>query len=419
VRCARYGSEPAVEVVTIIEATAASRVLIAGSPPPAGRDYDLLATEADRLAIASALEAEGFQLVRDHWVRFEPGAATAVDLMTPADWGLADDEADALFTWALPFEGCARLCLPDPAHQLLILARKLPRTPGVLKPGHRQRIQAALARDPNAWVQARARAGDWGVERRLRRLQSRSTRPPRTRWPPRYVRRPRRGAVVALSGLDGVGKSTQAQMLCASLTKLGYEADVVWDPIGSTDSLTRFASAAKRGLAQLPFGPLAHADRETVERRRLSQTGDARDTGLARRLFSMVWSTVVTLESATSCRRAARGTRIGGRIVIFDRYLLDTIVHLRFSYAPRGRLPLQETIARVLMPAPRCAFLLDASPKTAHARKPDWSLEQTSVRADLYRREYRRMGVQRLDAEQPANELASQIGRRVLEAIAS
>jgi thymidylate kinase len=224
--------------------------------------------------------------------------------------------------------------------------------------------------------------------------------------------------VIALSGLDGVGKSTQAEMLRASLTKLGYEAVVVWVPIGSRPSLRRFASAAKRGLSRLPFGPLAHAGEETVERRLLSQTDDG---GLAswpgRRLAASIWSTVITLANAASCRRAARGTRTGGRIVIFDRYVLDAVVDLRFSYAPYERLPLQEAAVRLLTPAPSFAFLLDASPETAHARKPDWNLAQTRVRAGLYRREYERLGVRRLDAERPADELAVQIAREVLEAV--
>jgi thymidylate kinase len=408
-----------VDVATIIDTTAARRVLVVGSLPPAGRDYDLFSREADRPAVAAALSAHGFEPIQHGWARSAPGGPEVVELMTPADWGLPDHEADALFAQALLLDGRARLFVPAPAHQLLILARKLPRTPGLLEPKHRWRVQEALTREPDAWAKAEARAGDWGVERRLRRLQSRCARPPRARWPPRYVRRPRRGAVIALSGLDGAGKSTQAEVLCTSLTKLGYEAVVVWVPIGTSPSLRRFASGAKRGLARLPVGPLAHADRETVERRLLSQTEDGGPTGgRGRRLAASIWSTVITFANAASYRRSARGTRTGGRIVIFDRYVLDTVVDLRFSYAPEGRLLLQEALVRLLSPAPRCAFLLDASPETAHARKPDWSLAQTRVRASLYRREYGRLGVRRLDAERPADELAAQIAREVREAVA-
>ena len=406
------------KVSRIIDAAAASRVLVVGSLPPAGRDYDLLAREGDCRAIETALRAQGFERLPGGWVRIERGSADVVELITPADWGLPDREADALFTRALPLDGHARLCVPAPADQLLILARKLPRTPALLEAKHRQRVQDALTRAPDAWLQAGARAREWGLEKRLRRLHSRSARRPRTGWLPKHLHRPRRGAVVAFSGLDGVGKSTQAEALRAVLTELGFDAVVVWVPIGSSRRLRRFAGAAKRGLARLPVGPLAHADRPTVQRRLLSQTEDSVviATG-GRRIAVTVWSTVITLTNAIAYRRAASGVRTGGRIVIYDRYVLDTIVELRFSYAPQGRLPLQEALVRLLAPAPRCAFLLTAPPETAHARKPDWSLAQTRLRARLYENGHPRLGVRQLDAERPPDELAAQIARDVLEAI--
>lgn len=406
------------KVSRIIDAAAARRVLVVGSLPPAGRDYDLLAREGDRPAIETALREQGFERLPGGWVRIERGSADVVELITPADWGLPDREADALFTRALPLDGHARLCVPEPADQLLILARKLPRTPALLEAKHRQRVQDALTRAPDAWLQAGARAPEWGLEKRLRRLYSRSARRPRTGWPPKHLHRPRRGAVLAFSGLDGVGKSTQAEALRAVLTELGFDAVVVWVPIGSSRRLRRFAGAAKRGLARLPVGSLAHADRPTVQRRLLSQTEDSVVIATCgRRIAVTVWSTVITLANAIAYRRAASGVRTGGRIVIYDRYVLDTIVELRFSYAPQGRLPLQEALVRLLAPAPRCAFLLTAPPETAHARKPDWSLAQTRLRARLYENGHPRLGVREFDAERPPDELAAEIARDVLEAI--
>ncbi len=226
--------------------------------------------------------------------------------------------------------------------------------------------------------------------------------------------------MIALSGLDGVGKSTQAQALGASLTKLGYEAVVVWAPIGNSRSLRRLAATTKRALARLPVGPLAQADRESADRPLLSQTADGRLVGgRGRRFAASIWSTVTTLANAVSYLRSAVGARVSGRIVIYDRYVLDSIVNLRFLYAPEAHLPVQEAMIRYLAPKPRCAFLLDASPETAHARKPDWTLAQTRLRAQLYRRTYEQLGVRRLDAERPAGELASQIAREVLETISS
>lgn len=406
------------DVASIIGGTAL-RVLIVGSLPPAGRDYDVLVREEDRSTLADALRDQRFQPMQHRWVRFATGDPEVVELISATDWGLPDHETDALFTHAVPIDGPVQLYVPAPEHQLLILARKLPRTPGLLEPKHRRRVQEALVREPNAWALAQARAGDWGVEKRLRRLESRCARPPRAGGFRRAPRLPRRGAVIAFSGLDGVGKTTQAEALRATLTKLGYEATVVWTPLGSNPSLRRFASAGKRALARLPVGPLAHADRGTVERRLLSQTDDRRPAhSHGRKLAASTWSTIIALVNAASYRRCARGTLADGRIVIFDRYVLDTIVDLRFSYRPEGRLLVQEALVRLLAPTPRRTFLLDASPETAHSRKPDWNLAQTRVRANLYEREHRRHRVRRLDAERPTHELAAQIAHEVLETLA-
>lgn len=408
-----------VDVASIIDGAAVGRVLVVGALPPAGRDYDLFASDSDRSALADALCAHGFRPIEHRWVRFGTGDPEVVELMTRADWGISGREADALFGDALPLPGRARLCVPAPAHQLLILAHKLAHRPGLLEPRHRQRVRDALSREPEAWAQARVRAAEWGVEQRLRALESRSGRLRRPRWPPRWLRRPRRGAVIALSGLDGVGKSTQAQALRATLTKLGYETTVQWAPIGSNPALRHFASVSKRALAHLPFGPLADADGDAVDRRLLSHTSeDARGHSRPRKLAASTWSMVTTLANAASYRRSARGTLIGGRVVIFDRYVLDSIVDLRFSYAPDGRLPVHEGLIRLLAPTPRLTFLLDASPETAHARKPDWSLAQTRLRAGLYERERLCHGVHSLDATQPAHELTAQIAVEVLRTLA-
>lgn len=410
----------AVHVVDIIEGAAAGRVVVVGSLPPAGRDYDLLALEADRAPIAAALEADGFESSPGGWMRLAGPAPELVELMTPADWGLPDHESDVLFNRALPLDGYVHLCLPAPADELLILARKLPRCPGVLSSKHRLRVQSALTCAPNAAEEARQRAPAWGVETRLRRLHARFDRPRRPGWPPRWLRRPRRGAVVALSGLDGVGKSTQAEALRICLTTLGFEATVVWVPIGSGPRLRQLAGAAKSGLAFLPVGPLAHASQETVGEHLLSHTENGVLVGGRwRRIAALAWATVAALVNAMSYRRSARGARIGGRIVIYDRYVLDSIVQLRCSYAPQGRLRFQEALIRRLAPGPKCAFLLDAPPEVAHARKPDWSLAETRVRAQHYRCEHTRLGVQRLDASLPPHEVTARLTRAVLNAIAS
>jgi thymidylate kinase len=275
-----------------------------------------------------------------------------------------------------------------------------------------------LADAPAAFADARERAAAWGLSRRLRRLEARYRRAPRRGWPPPYLRRPRRGAVIAFSGLDGAGKSTQAEALRSSLVALGYDASILWAPIGQNVWLRRFARVIKRGLSHLPVGPLAGGDDHTPDDHMLSRTEPGTPAfGSARKAAAHAWSTVTTLANALALRRAAGGTRVGGRIVIYDRYVLDTVVELRFRYSPDARMRYQELLVRVLAPKALQAYLLDLPPDVAHERKPDWSRDQTRLRADLYRRALADLGVISLDAARPAHEIAQEVLRDVLRSL--
>ncbi|HKO27315.1 MAG TPA: hypothetical protein VJU80_07640, partial [Solirubrobacteraceae bacterium] len=400
------------DVASIIESAATRRVLVVGAVPPAGRDWDLLIDERDGDAVNQALSAEGFVAIGERWVRPANDRPDVVELLRGADWGIPAGELERLFADAVPLDGHDRLCVPSPADRLLILARKLPRTPGFLEPKHRDRIGTTLGQDPAAFERARERAPGWGLANRLRRLEGRYSRPARERMLRPFLRRPRRGAIIALSGLDGVGKSTQTQALRESLEALGYGSEVVWTPIGQSDALRRFARTVKHALSRLPVGPLAGARGEAAESHILSRTEPGTpEFGPIRRLASHGWATVTTVANATAFRRAARGTRVRGRIVIFDRYVLDTVVDLRFRYAPQGRLRFQEALVRGLSPRADRAYLLDLSPEVAHRRKPDWSLDQTRLRAGLYDRAHTELGVHRLDASGSAEIISQEVLR--------
>jgi thymidylate kinase len=394
-------------------------VLVVGSVPPSGRDWDLLLDDGDCAAVETGLAAEGFIAAGKRWVRPSEERPDVVEVLRRSDWGLGAPEVERLFADARPLDGRERLCLPAPGDRLLILARKLPRTPGFLEPKHHERIRSTLREDPAAFERARERAPGWGLTPQLRRLEARYARPAPGRMLHPLLRRARRGAIIAFSGLDGVGKSTQTRALNEALAALGYQSEVVWTPIGQSDALRNFASMIKHVLSRLPVGPLAGARGEAAESHILSRTEPGTpEFGAGRRLASHIWATVTTLANSIAFRRAARGTRVGGRIVIYDRYVLDTVVELRFRYAPQGRMPFQEALVRGITPRPRRAYLLDISPETAHLRKPDWSLAQTRVRAGLYERAHAELGIRRVDASMPVDEIAREILTDVLDLLA-
>jgi len=121
------------------------------------------------------------------------------------------------------------------------------------------------------------------------------------------------------------------------------------------------------------------------------------------------WSVVVAAANASTHRRAA--TR-APRVVIADRYVLDSIVHLRYRYAAARRFAFQRAVVRVISPRPVAAFLLDVEPAVARRRKPEQytTSDLTELRA-LYHDEARRLDVALVDADGEELEVAAELAR--------
>jgi thymidylate kinase len=388
----------------VVDDAAPRTVLVFGSLPGAGRDLDLLVRDEDLDALRSALDGEGFRSRDDEWVRFAGGSAEAVDLLPASAWRLPGAELDELFRTALPIEGFARLVRPAPGHALLVLARLTGLGP--LPEKRRRRRDAAVAEDARAWDDARARAAAWNLTAELANLEHGGT-------VPSGLPRPKRPRVVALSGIDGSGKSSQAELLREALERLGYDAAVEWSPFGQDAWLNRLAVPVKKLLGRSGrYSPAEPAH----------ETGLERTSGTALRednaLVNYAWSAVVTFANELSQLRTILGHTRHGRIVIYDRYALDSTVQLRFRYGATGRFALQRALIRLLAPKPVASFYLDIPPETSLGRKDDrWTLADLETQAGLYRAEFARAGVVRLDGRRPREELAAEIAETVWRAL--
>jgi len=103
-----------------------------------------------------------------------------------------------------------------------------------------------------------------------------------------------------------------------------------------------------------------------------------------------------------------------GRVIVADRYHLDSIVRMRFLYDEHREFRLQRLIVAALSPRPRHAFLLDVDPATSLARKDDgWSPQELAVQARIYREEHGAHATVRLDGSRPPAELCGEIAERV------
>ena len=380
---------PAETMVQAIEWAAAGPVVVFGSLPPSGLDLDLIVRDEEVARLGAALEAAGALRRGNAWAVIGTATGYVVEITAASDWSLSPSEVDALFASAEPLDGCAKLSRPAAAHTLLLLARI-----GV-SAKRAGRLRAALA-VPGARDEAERRAEAWGVD-----LASLDT----VRRPRPALRAPK---VVALSGLDGSGKSTQSKALASTLEALGYDVHVHWAPILQNRSIAALSSLARVLLRLVRRGGGGGIEEGA------SLVAQVETSSAKQRAIRGAWTTVVALANGTAHRRPALEHRGSGTVVIYDRFVLDSIVRIRFLYGRDERFATPRRLLRLLSPRPVAAFWLDVPGDRAYARKPEhWSADDLNEQRALYAEEHERVGVTRLDGERPPDELAAEIAGEV------
>jgi thymidylate kinase len=443
-------ASPDVMALKVIEAAVHDRVLIYGSLPPAGRDLDLLARPAERVAIRKALVGAGFLGGGELLVRFRPGDTEAVEVTAAESWGLSQGELESLFSDAQPFEGMQWIVRPSPYQALLITARRVAGKHS-LPDKLRVRVDGALSEDPDAWKLAYERAPGWHAVQALRVLQAAyrgdGLIPAIARRDAGAEHRIRHGAyslgaqirilrshlprlhrthVVALSGLDGAGKSSQASLIRDALEVAGSNVVVIWSwgGIGTEGAVDRVKRPIKQILHKLPpVGPWG----EVVDRIKTESTTGRTpfaDPGTAKRrggfivtLVKYAWAATVAGINVWTLYQAALRHFGRGRIIIFDRYTLDSTIKLKYRYGDNLATQVVAHLIHYSTPRPIKAYLLDVPPQVAYDRKPEWELRDLEARAALYRQEYAWLGVRRLDGIRPAPELSAEIAADIWRAL--
>ena len=412
----------------IADAAADGRVLVFGSLPPGGRDLDLLVRPEHDRAIVAALEAEGFRRQGHELARFSGCSVEPVELIDAGGWSLPAAELEALYADAVPLDGCTRVVRPAPHHALLILARRVAHGGGELDEKRRARLDAALAEDPEAFERARTHAGRWAADAALAGLErihrdGSSLRTDERMTPDdggvravvdRVRSMRQRGTVIALSGLDGAGKSSQAAALRETLERLGYEVETAWTRINWDDLIWRIGAPLKRAAA-IPFRLLPKRESEVSETE--VHADPVKEMRERSGLLTHAWLMVIAFANAWSQRRLTRDHLKRGAVVICDRYTLDSIVALRYEYGKGRRFRLQRALIAAISPSPRRAYFLDVSPETAFARKGEWGVEWLAGHRELYLEEAHTMGVRVLDGEQPRETICEQIAADVWHAL--
>lgn len=200
--------------------------------------------------------------------------------------------------------------------------------------------------------------------------------------------------LVAVSGVDGAGKSSLIAGLVARFSEHGVPVDVVWFRPGMGMSwVERPARRVKQLLGQRPEPAMRDVD-------------GAPRVPSRRGALGFGWCLLVTL---TYLRQVRAQLRRATSTVICDRYVLDAIVTLRVFYGEtNARLPI--FLVRHLLPRADVNLYLSVPVDVALARKPGDTIGRSAVTKQVqeYELAVTRMPVESLDTTVPVGAVVEQ-----------
>lgn len=431
-----------------LDRTLDRRVVVYGSLPPHGRDLDLLVRDGDLADLEAGLHRLGYTQRGAEWTRSRDCDLDVIDPALASEWNLPATERDALFEQARCIDSLRWLRRPAPYHALLIAARRVAGS-GRLEEKVADRIRDAVREDPSAPELARAVAAEWDMTEPLELLVGAAPRAPLTKrrrvraifdQPRRsgtapglgaaatvrvVLRRRRRGTLFSLSGLDGSGKSTQADGLERALRRLGRDPRIEWVPLKPPAPLHHLGRLSKRALRPLARAatatrgerPTAGGQESRVERD--LRGSDRREPARVLRRRSVIvattWSTTVVVAAGVKWGYLLRRRLWRGEDVICDRYLLDAWTFMRYHYQASAQLHRQWHLLALLLPRPDAAFQLEIPPELASARKRDFTPEQNARRAGYYEEKAPWIGAVMVDATRSQAEICAEIYSRAVD----
>ncbi|HKD13953.1 MAG TPA: thymidylate kinase [Candidatus Angelobacter sp.] len=166
--------------------------------------------------------------------------------------------------------------------------------------------------------------------------------------------------LISFSGVDGSGKSTQIENLRSALNAAGLTTHLLafWDNVvvgvKYRERFVHRVYKSERGIGA-PGKPV-----------------NRRDKNMRGWHLTAVRHFLYLLDAINLRRVLARARKIGADVIILDRYIYDELSNLNLAN-PLSRAVVKSVCA--IVPQPDIAYLLDADPGDAYARKPEYPAE--------------------------------------------
>lgn len=216
-----------------------------------------------------------------------------------------------------------------------------------------------------------------------------------------------RGTLIAFSGMDCAGKSTQIALVADEFARRGVDARVLWYRPGYSAELD--------------------AVRRTIRRFRAAALPSPADTAKRAEVFerpgvSTAWVAVASLDMLLQYGVKVRALRSAGVTVLCDRYLLDAWIDLELRF-PKQRKHVEPMLHAVshACPRPDAAVLLTLDEREAlvrAARKREPFAEEAELRARrraAYEQHMARFDVTPVDAGRSIDEVHADVLAFLLE----